>query len=394
MSALAPLVEPGPALTREELERYARHLSLPEIGTLGQRRIKNARALVIGAGGLGTPALQYLAAAGIGTLGIVDDDIVTTSNLQRQVIHTVADLGRLKTDSAADAVARLNPLVTVRTHPFRLTADNVVELVSQYDVVLDGSDNFVTRYLVSDAATVTGRPCVWGSILRFEGQVSVFWAGHGPTYRDLYPEAPPPGEVPSCAEGGVVGVLPALIGSVMTIEALKLITGTGDPLIGRVLMHDAMAMTWRELRLIPDPDAAPVTAVQEIDFGYGHSGDDSVAPHEQLTAAELVRLLERREHGEAAFALVDVREDWECELISIPGALRVPLHELLDRGAAALPAGIRGTELVLHCQAGARSAAVLTRLRGYFAQREENVRHLEGGVLAWVEHGETDNRVH
>lgn len=393
MSALPPLVEPGPELTRDELERYARHLSLPEIGSLGQRRLRNARVLVIGAGGLGAPALQYLAAAGVGTLGIVDDDVVALTNLQRQVIHTVADLGRLKTDSAADAVARLNPLVEVRTHPVRLTADNAVELVGQYDLVLDGTDNFATRYVVSDAATVTGRPCVWGSILRFQGQVSVFWAQHGPTYRDLYPEAPPPGEVPSCAEGGVVGILPATIGSIMTTEAIKLITGTGEPLIGRILMHDAMAMTWRELRLVRDPDAMPVTAVQGIDSSCAVLGGAAVAPHEILTAAELADLLERRGRGEAAFTLVDVREGWERELASIPGALSVPLQELLDSGEAALPAEVRGTDLVLHCQAGGRSAAALARLRDHFAQREENVRHLDGGILAWVNHVGSENPV-
>ncbi|MFB9072335.1 molybdopterin-synthase adenylyltransferase MoeB [Citricoccus parietis] len=384
MSSLPPLVEPGPELTLEEIGRYARHLSLPQVGAIGQRRLKNARVLVIGAGGLGAPALQYLAAAGVGTLAIVDDDVVAVSNLQRQVIHTVADLGRPKTDSAADAVARLNPLVEVRTHAVRLTADNAVDLVGQYDLVLDGADNFTTRYLVSDAATLTGRPCVWGSILRFQGQVSVFWAGHGPTYPDLYPEAPPPGKVPSCAEGGVVGVLPATIGSIMATEAIKLITGIGDPLVGRVLVHDALEMTWRELRLDPDPDAVPVTAVNDLDLNCAVPGDAAVALHETLTAPELADLLERRNRGEAAFTLVDVREDWERELVSIPGARPVPLQELLDRREAALPAETRGADLVLHCKAGTRSATALATLRPYFAGREENIRHLEGGVLAWV----------
>ncbi|WP_298044902.1 molybdopterin-synthase adenylyltransferase MoeB [uncultured Citricoccus sp.] len=384
MTPLPPLVTPGPQLTGEELERYARHLSLPQIGLLGQQRIKNARVLVIGAGGLGTPALQYLAAAGVGTLGIVDDDVVALSNLQRQVIHTVADVGRLKTDSAADAVARLNPQVQVQVHPVRLTADNAVDLVGQYDLVLDGADNFATRYLVSDATTLTGRPCVWGSILRFQGQVSVFWAGHGPTYRDLYPEAPPPGEVPSCAEGGVMGVLPAVIGSVMTAEAIKLITGTGQPLIGRILMHDALMMTWRELQLTPDPDAAPVTAVHEPNLTCTVSGDTEVAPHETLTALELANLLARRERGEVSFTLVDVREEWERELVSIPGALPASLQQLIADGEAALPRWARGTDLVLHCKTGARSATALTKLRDYFAHREESLRHLDGGVLAWV----------
>ncbi|NUL45351.1 molybdopterin-synthase adenylyltransferase MoeB [Cellulosimicrobium funkei] len=384
MSLLPPLVEPGPDLTPEETGRYARHLSLPQIGVLGQRRLKNARVLVIGAGGLGTPVLQYLAAAGVGTLGIVDDDVVAVSNLQRQVIHRVADLGRSKTDSAADAVTRLNPLVEVRPHAVRLTADNAVELVGQYDLVLDGADNFTTRYLVSDAATLTGRPCVWGSILRFQGQVSVFWAGHGPTYRDLYPQAPPPGEVPSCAEGGVVGVLPATIGSIMATEAIKVLTGVGKPLLGRVLVHDALEMSWRELRLDPDPDAAPVTAVNGPDLHCAVPGDAEAALHETLTAPELADLLERRNRGEAAFALVDVREDWERELVSIPGARPVPLQDLLDRGEAALPPETRGADLVLHCKTGARSATALATLRPYFAEREETIRHLEGGVLAWV----------
>ena len=345
MSPLPPLVEPGPELTREELERYARHLTLPGIGTLGQRRLRNARVLVVGAGGLGSPALQYLAAAGIGTLGIVDDDVVAVSNLQRQVVHTTADVGRPKAVSAAEAVTALNPLVEVRTHPVRLDADNAVDIIGGYDLVLDGADNFATRYVVSDAAALTRTPCVWGSILRFEGQVSVFWAGHGPTYRDLYPEAPPDGEVPSCAEGGVFGMLPATVGAVMVTEAVKLVTGTGEPLLGRVLLHDALAMTWREMRLTLDPDAAPVTAVARPAAVCALPGADA---SETVGAAELARLLERRERGEAFFALVDVREDWERELVAIDGAVPVPLQEILDRGADALPPEARGTDLVLH----------------------------------------------
>ncbi|MFI7481530.1 molybdopterin-synthase adenylyltransferase MoeB [Kocuria sp. M1R5S2] len=391
MSPLPPLVAPGPDLTREELERYARHLTLPGIGPEGQRRLKNARVLVVGAGGLGSPALQYLAAAGVGTIGIVDDDVVAVSNLQRQVVHTTADVGRPKAESAADAVAALNPLVDVRTHTVRLGADNAVEILGGYDLVLDGADNFATRYVVSDAAALTGTPCVWGSILRFEGQVSVFWAGHGPTYRDLYPEAPPDGEVPSCAEGGVFGMLPATVGSVMVTEAVKLITGTGEPLLGRILLHDALAMTWREMRLAADPDAAPVTAVVEPEAVCALPG---AGPTETLSAPELARLLERRERGEASFALVDVREDWERELVAIPGALAVPLQELLDRGADALPAEARGADLVLHCKAGARSATALEALRPFFARREERVRHLEGGVLAWVAQVEPDKPVY
>ena len=391
MSPLPPLVEPGPELTREELERYARHLTLPGIGTLGQRRLRNARVLVVGAGGLGSPALQYLAAAGVGTLGIVDDDVVAVSNLQRQVVHTTAGVGRPKAVSAAEAVTALNPLVEVRTHPVRLDADNAVDIIGGYDLVLDGADNFATRYVVSDAAALTRTPCVWGSILRFEGQVSVFWAGHGPTYRDLYPEAPPDGEVPSCAEGGVFGMLPATVGAVMVTEAVKLVTGTGEPLLGRVLLHDALAMTWREMRLTPDPDAAPVTAVARPAAVCALPGADA---SETVGSAELARLLERRERGEASFALVDVREAWERELVAIDGAVPVPLQEILDRGADALPPEARGTDLVLHCKAGARSATALAALRSFYAGREERVRHLEGGVLAWAAQVDPDQPVY
>lgn len=387
MSPLPPLVEPGPELTRAELERYARHLALPQVGPLGQRRLRRARVLVVGAGGLGAPVLQYLAAAGTGVLGIVDDDVVALSNLQRQVLHGTADVGRPKTDSAAEAVARLDPGVHVRTHPVRLDADNAVALFSGYDLVVDGADNFATRYVVGDAAALAGIPCVWGSILRFEGQVSVFWAGRGPTYRDLYPEPPAPGEVPSCAEGGVIGALPGTIGAVMATEAVKLVTGAGEPLLGRVLLHDALAMTWRELRLEADPAAAPVTAVAPAEASCGvPAADAGPAAAESLSAAELAGLLERREQGRAAFALVDVREGWERELAAVPGAVHVPLAELLEHGPAALPPAARGTDLVLHCRAGARSARALAALRPAFAGREETVRHLEGGMLAWLEH--------
>lgn len=386
MSAPGPLVEPGPELTREELERYSRHLTLEQVGPTGQRRLTNARVLVIGAGGLGSPALQYLAAAGVGTIGIVDDDRVGLSNLQRQVVHGVGDIGSPKTDSAAGAVARLNPLVEVVTHAVRLSADNAEDLVGQYDLVLDGADNFTTRYLVSDACALAGVPCVWGSILRFEGRVSVFWAEHGPTYRDLHPEPPPAGEVPSCAAGGVLGVLPAAIGTVMTTEAIKLITGIGESLLGRVLIHDALTMTWREFALAADPETprvAEVSAPAE-DGAPGRPGEGP-RPQDLVTADELSDLLDRRGRGEASFALLDVREDWERDLVSIPGAVPVDLDELLAHGASALPEDAAGEELVLHCKAGGRSARALEALRGHYAGREERVRHLDGGVLAWVE---------
>lgn len=383
---LPPLVAPASDLSREELERYSRHLTLPQLGEEGQRRLKNARVLVIGAGGLGAPALQYLAAAGVGTIGVVDDDVVSVSNLQRQVVHGMADIGRPKVDSAADAVARLNPLVTVHRHPERLSTDNALEIFSGYDLIMDGADNFGTRFLVSDAAELTGIPVVWGSILRFDGQVSVFWSGHGPVYRDLFPEAPVPGQVPSCAEGGVLGMLPATIGSVMVTEALKLITGIGRPLLGRVLIHDALAQTWRELTVLPDPHRPPVTDLSRVALACGLPSDDDAAPapHETVTAPELAELLTARSLGETSFTLVDVREDWERKLVAIPGSVHVPLQDVLDRGVTALPDEAEGT-VILHCKAGARSAQALAALRRDYALREDTVKHLDGGVLAWID---------
>jgi len=379
-------VAPASDLSREELERYSRHLTLPQLGETGQRRLKNARVLVIGAGGLGAPALQYLAAAGVGTIGVVDDDVVSVSNLQRQVVHGMADIGRPKVDSAADAVARLNPLVTVHRHPERLSTDNALEIFSGYDLIMDGADNFGTRFLVSDAAELTGIPVVWGSILRFDGQVSVFWSGHGPVYRDLFPEAPAPGQVPSCAEGGVLGMLPATIGSVMVTEALKLITGIGRPLLGRVLIHDALAQTWRELTVLPDPHRPPVTDLSRVALACGLPSDDDAAPapHETVTAPELAELLTARSLGETSFTLVDVREDWERNLVAIPGSVHVPLQDVLDRGVTALPDEAEGT-VILHCKAGARSAQALAALRRDYALREDTVKHLDGGVLAWID---------
>ena len=383
---LPPLVAPASDLSREELERYSRHLTLPQLGEEGQRRLKNARVLVIGAGGLGAPALQYLAAAGVGTIGVVDDDVVSVSNLQRQVVHGMADIGRPKVDSAADAVARLNPLVTVHRHPERLSTDNALEIFSGYDLIMDGADNFGTRFLVSDAAELTGIPVVWGSILRFDGQVSVFWSGHGPVYRDLFPEAPAPGQVPSCAEGGVLGMLPATIGSVMVTEALKLITGIGRPLLGRVLIHDALAQTWRELTVLPDPHRPPVTDLSRVALACGLPSDDDAAPapHETVTAPELAELLTARSLGETSFTLVDVRADWERKLVAIPGSVHVPLQDVLDRGVTALPDEAEGT-VILHCKAGARSAQALAALRRDYALREDTVKHLDGGVLAWID---------
>lgn len=384
----APLVEPGPPLSAAELRRYSRHLIIPEVGMDGQRRLKNARVLVVGAGGLGSPALLYLAAAGIGTLGIVDDDVVDESNLQRQVIHGVGDIGRPKAESARDAVLELNPLVQVVLHREHLDRDNALEIFSGYDLVLDGTDNFATRYLVSDAAAILGKPCVWGSILRFDGQVSVFWSGHGPTYRDLYPEAPPAGTVPSCAEGGVFGVLCAQIGSVMVAEAIKLVTGIGESLLGRVLILDSLAMTWREIRLRPDPATVSPTELLE-DYPAFCGVPDAAGRRELPTvgARELAAMLDARAAGDADFVLVDVREPGEAAIVAIDGARLAPRGQVLG-GDIELP---RGVPLVLHCKSGARSAEVL----GYLLdQGYDDARHLAGGILAWVEQVEPGKPVY
>lgn len=252
--SLPPLVQPAADLTVEEVRRYSRHLIIPEVAMAGQKRLKNARVLAVGAGGLGSPTLLYLAAAGVGTLGIIDFDTVDESNLQRQVIHGVSDIGRLKAESARDSIKEINPLVDVVLHTDRLDTSNVMDIFAGYDLIVDGTDNFATRYLVNDACVLLGKPYVWGSIYRFDGQISVFWAEHGPCYRCLYPEPPPPGMVPSCAEGGVLGVLCASVGSVQTTEAIKLLTGIGDPLVGRLMIYDALDMNYREVKVRKDPE--------------------------------------------------------------------------------------------------------------------------------------------
>jgi molybdopterin/thiamine biosynthesis adenylyltransferase/rhodanese-related sulfurtransferase len=355
-----PLVEPGPELTADQRARYSRHLLLPEIGEIGQRRLLAARVLVVGAGGLGSPALLYLAAAGVGTIGVVDDDVVDPSNLQRQIAHGTADVGRPKVDSAAEAVSRLNPTVTLRTHRERLTAANALDLVGRYDLVLDGSDTFATRYLVNDACVLAGRPWVWGAVLRFDGHVSVFHEGHGPTYRDLFPTAPPPGTVPGCGEAGVLGGVCAAVASTMVTEAVKLLTGAGRSLLGRLLVHDALAMTWRELPLRPDPRRAPVTGL------------------DALPAVGAAQLIAATADG-AGPRVVDVREPEEHAETAVPGSLLVPLAQVLaDPGV--LPPG----PLVLHCARGTRSAQALAAV---LASGRGDVVHLDGGIAAWVAAG-------
>nr|MBA3575918.1 molybdopterin-synthase adenylyltransferase MoeB [Pseudonocardiales bacterium] len=277
--SLPPLVEPAAELTKEEVERYSRHLIIPDVGMTGQKRLKNAKVLVIGAGGLGSPALMYLAAAGVGTLGIVEFDEVDTSNLQRQIIHGTSDVGRPKGESARDSIREINPLVEVRLHDLRLDSSNALEVFGDYDLILDGTDNFATRYLVNDTAVLLGKPYVWGSIFRFEGQASVFWEdapnGQGLNYRDLYPEPPPAGMVPSCAEGGVLGVLCASIGSIMVNEAIKLIVGIGEPLLGRLMVYDALEMSYRTIKVRKDPETKPITELIDYEVFCGAVTDDA-----------------------------------------------------------------------------------------------------------------------
>ncbi|MFD4293056.1 adenylyltransferase/sulfurtransferase MoeZ [Rhodococcus sp. NPDC058505] len=381
LPALPPLVEPAPELNRAEVARYSRHLIIPNVGMTGQKRLKNAKVLVIGAGGLGAPTLLYLAAAGVGTIGIVDFDHVEESNLQRQVIHGRSDVGRPKAHSARDAILEINDGVDVRLHEFRLDTSNAVGLFEQYDLILDGTDNFATRYLVNDAAILAGKPYVWGSIYRFEGQVSVFWEaapdGRGLNYRDLYPEAPAPGTVPSCAEGGVLGVLCASVGSIMATEAIKLIVGIGEPLLGRLMIYDALAMSYRTIRVRRDPGRVPVTELIDYDAFCGVVSDDAQAAvsGSAVTAAELA---ERLGAG-GDIALIDVREPVEWDIVHLPGATLIPKDRILSGEALAeLP---QDRPITVYCKTGIRSAEVLAALK---AAGFADATHLHGGIVAWA----------
>ncbi len=385
--SLPPLVEPADELTRDEVARYSRHLIIPDVGVQGQKRLKNARVLVIGAGGLGAPTLLYLAAAGVGTLGIVDFDVVEESNLQRQVIHGVSDIGRAKAQSARDSIAEVNPLVQVRLHQQRLDRSNAVELFAQYDLVLDGTDNFATRYLVNDAAVLARKPYIWGSIYRFEGQVSVFWEdaphGRGLNYRDLYPDPPPPGLVPSCAEGGVLGVLCASIGSVMSTEAIKLITGIGEPLLGRLMIYDALEMSYRTIAIRKDPSTPAITELIDYESFCGSVSEDSAAATvgSTITPVELRALLDSGQR----LALIDVREPGEWAINHIDGAQLVPQSTInTGEGLARLP---QDRMSVLYCKTGVRSAQVLATLKkAGFADAV----HLQGGIVAWAKQMQPD----
>jgi sulfur-carrier protein adenylyltransferase/sulfurtransferase len=366
-----------PKLSHDEVLRYSRHLILPDVGVEGQRKLKGARVLLVGAGGLGSPAALYLAAAGVGTLGLVDFDVVDKTNLQRQILHGTSNVGKPKLESAKERIQDINPNVRVETFETRLTSENALDILREFDVVADGTDNFPTRYLVNDACVILGKPNVYGSIFRFEGQASVFYAKEGPCYRCLYAEPPPPGLVPSCAEGGVLGVLPGIVGSIQALETLKLILGTGEPLIGRLLLFDALKLQFRELRLTKDPDCpvcgANPTVTELIDYeAFCGIGAEPAYAGPEISAEQLKAEAERN----PALVVVDVREPHEYEIAHIAGAKLIPLGELPNR----LHELDGHAEIVTHCHKGVRSMKALEILKGAgFAK----VRSLKGGIDAW-----------
>jgi sulfur-carrier protein adenylyltransferase/sulfurtransferase len=381
--SLPPLVEPAAELTVDEVRRYSRHLIIPDVAMTGQKRLKNAKVLCVGAGGLGSPALMYLAAAGVGTLGIVEFDVVDESNLQRQIIHGQSDVGRSKAESARDTVQEINPHVEVVLHEERLDSDNAMQIFAGYDLIVDGTDNFATRYLVNDACVLLGKPYVWGSIYRFDGQASVFWAEHGPCYRCLYPEPPPPGMVPSCAEGGVLGVLCASIGSIQVNEAIKLLTGIGEPLVGRLMVYDALEMSYRSIKVRKDPECAicgknpTVTELIDYEAFCGTISEEAAeaARGSTITAVQLAEMVERGDN----LYLVDVREPVEREIVAIPDSVLIPKDRILS--GAALVDLPQDSPIVLYCKTGVRSAEALAALKNAgFA----DARHVAGGVVSWV----------
>ncbi len=390
--SLPPLVAPAGDLSMDEVRRYSRHLIIPDVGMDGQKRLKNARVLCVGAGGLGSPALMYLAAAGVGTLGIIEFDVVDESNLQRQIIHGHSDVGRSKAESARESVTEINPFVQVNLHTERLDSSNAMELFAQYDLIVDGTDNFATRYLVNDACVLLGKPYVWGSIYRFDGQASVFWAEHGPCYRCLYPDPPPPGMVPSCAEGGVLGVLCASIGSIQVTEAIKLITGVGDSLLGRLMVFDAREMDYRQVTIRKDPNCAAcgdtptVTELIDYELFCGVTSDSAADAVQDFTISvhDLKAMLDERAAGSRDFVLVDVREPVEWSIVAIDGSEFIPKGEFLTGEAfEKLP---QDKQVVLYCRSGGRSAEALVAAQG----AGFDAIHVGGGIIAWVSEFEPD----
>jgi sulfur-carrier protein adenylyltransferase/sulfurtransferase len=386
---IPPLVTPGPALTVDEVRRYSRHLIIPDVAMAGQQRLMNAKVLCVGAGGLGSPALMYLAAAGVGTIGIVEFDTVDESNLQRQIIHGQSDIGKSKANSAKEKILEINPSVKVITHELRLDVTNVKEIFSQYDIIVDGTDNFATRYLVNDACVLLKKPYVWGSIYRFDGQASVFWAEYGPCYRCLYPEPPPPGMVPSCAEGGVLGVLCATIGSIQTTEAIKVIAGIGEPMVGSLMVYDALEMSFRKVKIRKDPKC-PICSENptqkellpdyEAFCGVLSNAAEMAVTGSTISVTELKEKIDKKDD----FLLIDVREPSEFEIVSIPGSVLIPKQGFLDGSAlAGLP---QNKPIILHCKSGVRSAECLAILKNAgFA----DATHVQGGVIAWAKQIDT-----
>jgi adenylyltransferase/sulfurtransferase len=378
---LLPLVQPSKELSKDEISRYSRHLLIPDVGLEGQKRLKNSKVLVIGAGGLGSPALLYLAAAGVGTLGIIDFDVVDESNLQRQIIHGQSDVGRLKSESAKNSINELNPYVHVQLHNARLEAANAIEIISGYDLIVDGTDNFATRYLVNDACVLAGKPYVWGSIFRFEGQASVFWedapGGVGLNYRDLYPEPPPPEMAPSCAEGGVLGILCASIGAIMATEAVKLITGLGETLLGRLVVYDALDMTYRFIPLRRAPVRVPISGL--VDYqefcGLKRPAEDHKTNVPVISALELKKM---QESG-TDLQLIDVRGIEEWNIVRIEGASHIPKNIIMSEDV--LSRLNKDDFIVLQCKMGARSRDVLIEMQ---KQGFTNVKSLDGGIIAWI----------
>ncbi len=373
-------------LSNEEIRRYSRHLIMPEVGVQGQKKLKAASVLLIGTGGLGSPLGLYLASAGIGRIGLVDFDVVDFTNLQRQVLYTSEDVGKSKLEAAKARLQAINPHITIETHEVRLSSENAMEILKNYDIIVDGTDNFPTRYLVNDACVLLGKPNVYGSIFRFEGQASVFWAEKGPCYRCLYPEPPPPGLVPSCAEGGVLGILPGIIGTIQATEAIKLILGNGEPLIGRLLLFNAMKMKFRELKLQKSP-TCPLcgpnkTVTQLIDYqefcGLGRGQEEAPSAEDarswEISVAELKALLDARK----PLKIIDVRESHEYDICRIPGSKLIPLSEFVQR----IPELDSAEELVLHCHHGMRSMKALDLLRSAGFRK---IKSLHGGIDAWAE---------
>ncbi len=373
------LVTPGQALGVDEARRYSRHVVVPQISAIGQQRLKGAKVICVGAGGIGSPTLMYLAAAGVGTLGIVDFDTVDESNLARQIIHGQSDIGKSKVQSAISKIAEINPLIKTVAYEVRLDTSNVIEIFSDYDLIIDGTDNFATRYLINDACVLLGKPYIWGSVLRFDGQASVFWAEHGPCYRCLHPE--PSGDIPNCAEAGVLGILCASIASIQVTEAIKIIVGIGEPLIGALMTYDALSMEYRKITVLKDPQCVicgvnPTQKTLLTDY-------ESFCSTPKEESINVVELKMKMDNGDD-FILVDVREPHEFEIVRIPGSILMPLSQFLDGSALEnLP---RDKAIILHCRSGVRSATALEILKtaGF-----SDSTHVEGGVLAWAQQIDT-----